>query len=152
MRRTTKSLSEQSIRGRQNKNRGDAFEKFVTDRPGSLNLNLLFKRIDRTHRRGVSLPDIELVDFKQFQVDCKFTEGEFSVREKRRLVAECQSKNCSETDTAIVICGEKKHKTRLIPEDVLVCFNFLDLLLMIPLDDWLLHLHNVKEKQLRREI
>jgi hypothetical protein len=138
-------------RGRQNQSRGAAFEKIVAARPAQLGLDLMIKRIDRTHRRGISLPDIEIIDFPDFKLDCKFTESEFSVREKRKLVIECHSKYCIETESAIVICGEKKDKSRLIVEDVLVCFISSGLLLIVPLDDWLKHLHLVKLKQLRRE-
>jgi hypothetical protein len=69
--------------GKQNKTRGDSFEELVANRARHLDTVLMVKRIDRVRRRGVSLPDIEFIDFPEFMVDCKFTEGIFTIKERK---------------------------------------------------------------------
>lgn len=138
--------------GKQNKTRGDTFEDLVANRAKHLDTILMVKRIDRVRRRGTSLPDIEFIDFPELMVDCKFTEGIFSIKEKKKLLEECQCKYGAKNAVPIVVCGEKKDKIRLITEDVLVCFQSpMGMFLMTPLDDWLLHLHDVKVNRLKKK-
>jgi len=106
-------------RGRLNKNRGDNFERICEQRPSELGFTLLAKRIDRTHCRGTSKPDLEYIQFPSIKPDCKFTEGRFTRTEKEQLMKEAVDKY---GDGAILIIGEKHDRTRLNKNEIYVYF------------------------------
>ena len=136
--------------GRTNRNRGAKFETYCALRPYVLDLNLIVKRIERHNDKMYqSLPDIEFCDFKDLMVDCKFTEGDFSVAEKKKLVIETYQKYAVNLQNAVVITGEKRGKTRLSPDNINACRFDGNFLHIMPYDDFLKMLHNVKSQSLK---
>lgn len=128
--------------GRQNQSRGKAFEKLVANRPKKLGLSILLKWIDRTLMRGVSLPDIECVDFPDIVFDCKFVSSEFSAEEKANLLAEAVRKYGTK---CVVVCGERRNRARLNEKEITVLlFNVCGMMMMY-LDDYLYYLDAVKK-------
>jgi len=134
--------------GKRNKSHGDAFEKICESRADQLKLDLIVKRIDRTFRRGVSLPDLEFVDFPEYKPDCKFTEGSFTLAEMKKLILETQMKY---GDLACCIFGQKYGRAKLKPSESL--FGYLTeqkILVLIPYDQFLWWLHFRKQCILNR--
>lgn len=131
--------------GRKNQSRGKALEQWIVNRVKKLGLNLIVKHIDRkAEKRFASIHDIEFCDFRDVVVDAKFTEGSFTVNEKKRLIADVTHKYGGDTIQVIVICGEKRNTTRLQPDNILACWIKCGMLIQTPIDDWLVYLDNVK--------
>lgn len=127
--------------GKANQRRGKMFEQRCTDTDHWGVPGLVIKWIDRTHCRGASLPDIEIPDYPQFRIDCKFTTTEWSMRDITIFLEKCQKKYCKiPGDIPIIITGERKGKFKLRDEHIRVWFKTKYGLTTVLYSDWLKHL------------
>jgi hypothetical protein len=126
--------------GKNNQAKGMAFEKLVAGRAEQLGLEaLLVKWIDRSGDRYVSKPDLEIIQRPDLKIDCKYTEGRFTIKELKKLLEETRRRYCGESSFPVVVVGQKFGKARLFMEEVtvIVCANPM---MIMPLDDWLIML------------
>lgn len=127
--------------GKVNQRRGKSFEELCYRRSEKIAPNLTVKHIDRTRRRGTSLPDLEFNDFPEFIIDCKHTVEEFTWNDLKKLFRVAKKKYCKVPGyKMILITGEWKGKGRINWNDVNVVTSSTYGLVKMLYDDWLLFL------------
>lgn len=124
------------------------FENACANRPKQLGLGITIKRnVREGSKRYASIPDLEIIQFTEYILDCKWTENEFSLDEKRKLILETQDKYGGHLSFCAIICGEKRGKTQFLQKETTICFlnavSSLDRILTIyPYDDWLKYINS----------
>lgn len=115
-----------------NANRGKTFEKLVTTLLSEYNPDLTFKHIDRSLKQYDSLPDIECVELPFLKIDTKFTEGNFTLNEKIKLILTTYGKY---GNLVIVPFGEKLGGRKLYVDNILCGLILKSSIIFVPLSD-----------------
>lgn len=98
--------------------------------------SLVPERIDRTLKRGKSLPDIACHGYSELKLDCKRTEGYFGINQLKQLLQITKQKYCDDGDIPLLVVGQLFGKMRLTASNIIVVFNTKWGLTMVPLVDW----------------
>lgn len=126
------------------------FEKKCAIRPYELGLQVDIQRVERYGPKiYASLPDLEVSQFPEYVLDCKYTENEFSIQKRRKLLEQTENKYSTQDSICAIICGEKRGKISLSASDVTICFRVpgTKYIIMYPYDDWL---HMLNDSLLER--
>lgn len=125
--------------GQNNQRRGKSFEKLAAGRAEALGLTrLVVKWIDRTLCRGTSKTDVEIIQYPDITIDCKFTEGKYTFSEMEKLLVQTIGKY---GDCSVCVFGQKFGGTRINPKDIIVAgmmpTPYGQYLHMMQYDSWL---------------